>query len=224
MSNATRAPDCPDASKRRKEEREPGPPLPPVPPTRLARGWLLPKSQPHFFGFPTKREIPEKLQTFTIGLQVALRASLAAGLSIAIARQFGLQHPLYAFLAAVIVTDLVPSVSRRLAVLRLVATLIGALWGAMLSQLLPADDWVIGTSILIAMLTCQLLHSFEGAKVAGFICGIVVLEHGAMPWASAFNRLIETGLGIVVALAISYVPKLIRLGEPPKQDRDAIIG
>ena len=165
-----------------------------------------------------------ELRTFVSGVQVALRASAAAGLSIAIARLFGLQHPLYAFLAAVIVTDLASSQSKRLGTLRLVATVVGAVWGAILTQLLPPDAWGIGVSILIAMLTCQILHSSEGAKVAGFICGIIVLDHSAEPWASAFHRFVETALGVVVALLISYVPKLIRFNETePAKRGDAAL-
>jgi len=52
------------------------------------------------------------------GLQLALRASVAAGVAIALAQLLGLSHPLYAFLAAVIVTDLAPSQSRKLALHR----------------------------------------------------------------------------------------------------------
>jgi hypothetical protein len=51
----------------------------------------------------------------------------------------------------------------------------------------------------------------EGAKVAGYTCAIVMFSHGADgPWHAPFYRLIETGLGIVVAWLISCVPKLIR--------------
>ena len=119
--------------------------------------------------------------------------------------------------------NLAPSESKRLAAIRFVATVVGALWGAMLSQLLPPDAWAIGLGILIAMLTCQVLHSSEGAKVAGFICGIVVLDHSVTPWVSASHRLIETGLGVAVALLVSYVPKLIKLEEPAKPADAAVL-
>ena len=46
------------------------------------------------------------------GVQLAIRAAVAAGLSVAIAQLFNLQYPIYAFLTAIIVTDLTPSESR----------------------------------------------------------------------------------------------------------------
>jgi uncharacterized membrane protein YgaE (UPF0421/DUF939 family) len=57
----------------------------------------------------------------------------------------------------------------------------------------------------------------DAAKVAGFICGIVVLENSTAPWVSAFGRFVETTLGVVVALLVSYVPKLIKLDEPDEK-------
>lgn len=148
------------------------------------------------------------------GLQLALRASVAAGIAIALAQLLGLPHPLYAFLAAVIVTDLAPSQSRKLALHRIVATVVGAICGALLTLLLPAGPLAVGFSILVAMLACQLVQIPDAAKVAGFICGILVLEHSAEPWLNAFARFVETTLGVVVALLVSYVPKLIKLDEP----------
>jgi uncharacterized membrane protein YgaE (UPF0421/DUF939 family) len=98
-----------------------------------------------------------------------------------------------------------------------VATAVGAVCGALLTPLLPAGPLAIGVSILIAMLACQLVRVPEAAKVAGFICGIVVLENSVDPWLSAFGRFVETTLGVVVALLVSYVPKLIKLDEPEEK-------
>ena len=157
------------------------------------------------------------LRPFLGGFQLALRASVAAGISIALAQLLGLPHPFYAFLAAVIVTDLAPSRSKRLALHRIAATALGALCGAALTLVLPAGPLAIGVSILIAMLVCQVVQVPDDAKVAGFICGIIVFEHSAEPWLNAWFRFVETMLGVIVALGVSYVPKLIKLEEPPEQ-------
>jgi uncharacterized membrane protein YgaE (UPF0421/DUF939 family) len=158
------------------------------------------------------------------GIQLALRASVAAALAVALAQLFGLEHPIFAFLSAVIVTDLVPAQSQALALHRLVATAIGAICGAALTLVLPAGPIAIGLSILVAMLACQLVRVPDAAKVAGFICGIVVLEHSAEPWLNAFYRFVETTLGVVTALLVSYVPKLIKAEEPEKESTDQAAG
>jgi uncharacterized membrane protein YgaE (UPF0421/DUF939 family) len=144
------------------------------------------------------------------GFQLALRASLAAGLSLAIAQFLGLQFPIYALIAAIIVTDLSPAESIRLGWHRLTATIIGAVCGATLSMVLPASSWAIGISILVAMLSCHLLRIPEVVRVAAYTSAIVAFSYGVDPWHYAFYRLIETALGICVAWSISHVPKLIR--------------
>ncbi len=153
------------------------------------------------------------LQAFWRATQLAGRAGVGAGLSAAVALQLDLKYPIYAFIAAVIVTDLSSSRTRQLGLLRLVATVVGAGIGAMLSMALPPGPLALGLGVLIAMLVCHLVHLQEGAKVAGYICGIVLLEHGDHPWSYALFRLIETMLGIAVATAISFVPMLIRIEE-----------
>ena len=155
------------------------------------------------------------------GIQLALRAAVAAGLSLALAQLFRLEFPIYAMIAAVIVTDLSASQTRKLGLRRLVATVLGAACGATLGPLLPPGPVAVGLSILVAMVICILLRGQDVAKVVGYICGIVVLEHGANPWSYAFFRFIETVLGIGVAWLISLVPKLIRTDESGSQEPDA---
>ena len=91
-------------------------------------------------------------QTWIKGMQLSLRAAVGASRSLAVAYLFGLEYPLYAFIAAVIVTDLVPSQTRQLGLKRIVATVVGAVCGAVLGPLLPPDPWAIGLGVLAAML------------------------------------------------------------------------
>jgi uncharacterized membrane protein YgaE (UPF0421/DUF939 family) len=157
--------------------------------------------------------LPHRLELIQ-GVQLALRVGVAAALALGVAQVLRLQFPIYAMIGAVIVTDLTPAQSRNLGVRRLAATVVGGICGAALSSALPQTLWSIGLSISLSMLICHLLRAQDGVRVAGYICGIVMFEHGAQPWHYAFFRVIETIIGILVAWGISYVPKLIRLAEP----------
>ncbi len=141
--------------------------------------------------------------------QLTLRATVAAVLALVLATWLELAYPIYAFIAAVIVTDLDPATSRKLGFRRTTATVIGALCGAVLSFLLPPGPLGVGGGFFLAMLLAQALGAGEGARVAGYICGIVLLDHSSEPWHYAFHRFIETMIGVVAAWSISYVPKLI---------------
>jgi len=132
-------------------------------------------------------------------------------LAFSIAQALKLDYPIFALAAAVIATDLTPARSRELGFRRLVATAIGGLSGAVAASLGLVGIWAVGPSILIAMLICQGVGAYEGARMAGYICGIIVLlDSGDSPWHYAFFRTAETALGVLLAWSISYVPKLLR--------------
>ena len=154
--------------------------------------------------------------TLIPGLQLSIRAAMAAGASVAIAQLLRLQFPLYAMIAAVIVTELQPSQTRKLGMQRLAGTLLGAMFGATLSPLLQNAPWAIALSIMVAMLITNLLRLQYAAKMTGYVCAIVLLNHSDNPWSYALYRLIETALGIGVAVLVSYVPKLIPTDKPDR--------
>ena len=154
--------------------------------------------------------------TFIPAFQLSLRAALAAGFAIAIAQIFRLPFPLYAMIAAVIVTELQPSQTRKLGMQRLSGTILGATFGAMLSPLLQNAPWAIALSIMVAMLITNLLRLQYAAKMTGYVCAIVLLNHSDNSWSYALYRLIETALGIGVAVLVSYVPKLIPTDKPDR--------
>jgi len=143
---------------------------------------------------------------------------VAAGSAVAIARLLHLQYPLYALLAAVIVLDLSPSKTLQLAVQRLLGTLLGAAVGAVLSYSLPSGPLAIGASVMIAMLLTYVVHLQAAAKLAGYVCGLIVLSHGDHAWSYAVYRVIETFLGIAMAVLVSLVPKLMQVEIPPETD------
>ena len=142
-------------------------------------------------------------------LQLATRASAGAVIALLIAQWLHLQFPLYAMIAAVIVTDLSPVRTRQLALPRLAGTVLGAGIGAVAVVALGTGALAIAVGVLIAIFVAQVTRMSEAAKLAGYVCGLVVLEHAAEPWVYALFRFIETVLGIGVAVAISVVPKLI---------------
>ena len=133
------------------------------------------------------------------------RAAVAAVLSVTAAHLLNLQYPLYALIAAVIVTDRLPSKTRALGLRRFVGTVLGAAFGAALSQLLGGSPWVIGLAIVVVIPLCTLLKIDDAAVVAAYVAGIVVLEYGGSPWVYAAYRLVETSIGIAFAVVTSYV-------------------
>lgn len=143
-------------------------------------------------------------------VQLSFRAAAGAALAYAIAAWLGLQFPIYAMIAAVIVTDLSPAETRKLAWRRLAGTAIGSVLGALLALLLPGGALTIGLGVFLSMFASHLMRLPEAARIAGYLCAIVLLEFGADPWTYAFWRLIETVIGIAVAYLISLVPRLIR--------------
>ena len=153
------------------------------------------------------------------GLRPSTRAALAAGLAVAVARLLRLPFPLYAMIAAVIVTDLSAAKTRRLGLIRLVGTVLGAALGALIAPLFPPGAWWgVGLGVLAAMFLSRVLHLHEADKVTGYVAGIVMLEHGDHPWTYAFHRTTETVLGIGLAMLVSFVPRLVTADEPAAPD------
>jgi uncharacterized membrane protein YgaE (UPF0421/DUF939 family) len=130
---------------------------------------------------------------------------------VAIAERLRLPFPIYSMIAAVIDTDLSAAQTRRLGAPRVAGTLIGGAVGAALISMLQPGPVAAMVGIMSAMLISHLLRlSDAAAKVAGYVSGVVLLEHGSQPWLYAWLRLIEMLLGIVAAILVAFLPRLLR--------------
>ena len=159
-------------------------------------------------------------QKLQVGGQLAVRAALAAGISLTIARKLNLEMPIFALIAAVIVTDRDPAETRKLAIRRVISTAIGAACGVALVQVIGQSSWEAIVAIFIAMMLSIAITQLGDPKIAAYLCALIVINYSENPLHYALYRFIETVLGIVVAWAISLVPKLVEI-EDPEQDKKA---
>jgi uncharacterized membrane protein YgaE (UPF0421/DUF939 family) len=148
--------------------------------------------------------------TIIASLQLAARAGCSAALALALAQLLELHYPIYALIAAVVVIDLSPARTRELTLQRIAGTVLGAAVGVALSVSLPVNPSIIGIGIFASMCLCHPLRLQGAEKVTGYVCGIVMLDHAGAPLLYAGHRLVETLLGVGVAILVSFVPKLLR--------------
>jgi uncharacterized membrane protein YgaE (UPF0421/DUF939 family) len=148
-------------------------------------------------------------QNLEHGLEIGVRAALASLLSAWVALWLGMDFPIYAVIAAIVVTDASPEVTRRTGLLRLVGNIIGAGLGGGLGSLLGHTPLVMAGGVLLAILLCALTGLKDAAKITGYITGIVILFHGDKPWAYAWARFVETSIGLGFAILVGSLAEVL---------------
>lgn len=141
-------------------------------------------------------------------IRIPLRSALGAGLAVAVGTWLNLAHPIYALVSAVVVTDIAAQQTRKLALQRVVGTLFGTAVGGVLSQVTHPNSLAVAIGVVTAMLLCTLFGIPAGARVAGYLSGMVILNFSDHPWAYAGDRLVETLLGIGAAVVVASIPPL----------------
>ncbi len=149
-------------------------------------------------------------------LQLPLRAGVAAGLALAIAFLFHFGSPIYAVVSAVVVTDLDPAQTRKLAGPRMIGTFIGAAVGCIATLLMHPGIVPVTIGVIVPMYLCHLLRFPAAARVSGYASGIIILSFASDPWTHARDRLVETLVGILAAAAVGMIPLLYRSGQKRK--------
>ncbi|RYG54314.1 hypothetical protein EON80_31845 [bacterium] len=136
---------------------------------------------------------------------LGIRAALASCAAVAIAQSLHLTYPLYAVVAAVIVTDVSSEKTQQSGVQRLLGTAVGSVSGPLLVLWLGDSLVVMGVAIARLIFLCYVVGYTEASKLAGYVAGLVVLDHSDAPWDYARDRFVETSLGIVLAIVVSLL-------------------
>ena len=134
----------------------------------------------------------------------AFRTAVAATISILLGRLVGLPEAYWAAIATVVVMQSPVSSTVPLAIQRIVASALGASFGAIDSIYFGANLFVFALAMLLLGLVSFVLRLEKvGYSYAGITLVIIVLiPRAEAPWIAAAHRFAEVSLGILVALAV----------------------
>jgi uncharacterized membrane protein YccC len=137
----------------------------------------------------------------------AVRTTVAAVVSLLIARLFRLPESYWAAITTIVVLQSTLGAAWAISKQRFAGTALGAFIGALLASHVPGNVAAFGIGILAAGVICALLHIERNAyRYAGITVAIVVLiQHAASAWIVGLHRFIEISVGIAIGLAVTAV-------------------
>lgn len=137
----------------------------------------------------------------------AIRTTIAATLSVLLARLVRMPEAYWAVIATIVVMQSPLNSTLPLAIQRIVASALGALFGAIESTYFAANLMAFAIAIFVLGLV-SLVFQLErvGYSYAGITLAIIVLiPRAEAPWIAAVHRFAEVSLGILVALTVVAV-------------------
>lgn len=139
----------------------------------------------------------------------AVRVSVGAICSLAVALYFRLPMPLWAVLTAIIVTQMNLGRSLKAAADYLVGTLGGAVFGALVATTLPHAHeasllLVLAVAVAPLTLVASLKPSLAAAPITGALIILLPMITHVSPAVSAVDRVLEVLLGGVIGFLVSF--------------------
>jgi uncharacterized membrane protein YccC len=143
-------------------------------------------------------------------LRLSVRMIVAGVLAYALAHLLALPQGFWAVLTAVIVTQASVGGSVKATLDRLVSTIGGGAWAAIVAWLIPhGSPFALGAAIAIAIAPLALLAALYPAFRIAPVTAIIVLVGGTgmhlPPILSALDRVLEIGIGSIVGLGVSLL-------------------
>lgn len=142
-------------------------------------------------------------------MRQAARVAMGAVLAFAVANLLGFAHGYWAVITAIIVMQGNVGGSVKAAVDRLIGTIIGGLYGAVVAILVPhATGWQLAAALTLAITPPALLSAlkpnFKVAPITAFIV-LVPLSGTEPPLSFAIDRILEISIGSLIGVAVSLL-------------------
>lgn len=138
-------------------------------------------------------------------LEHSIRTTIAAILSLYVARLVGLPEAYWATITTIVVMQSTLGAALTPSWQRFVGTALGAAAGALAATYFGENTIVFALGIFVLGLLCAVLHLDRSAyRFAGNALAIVILaSHENAAWVAAFHRFVEVSIGIGIALVIT---------------------
>ena len=135
----------------------------------------------------------------------SIRTAIAAMLSLAVARLFGLPEAYWAAIATLVVMQSTLDATLLISVERIAATALGALAGALLATWFTQNPFVFVAAVFVLGLLSAAFRMEKSAyRYASITLAIILLiPRTNAAWIIALHRFFEVSVGIVVALALA---------------------
>jgi uncharacterized membrane protein YccC len=140
-------------------------------------------------------------------LSHALRTSLAAMLSLIVARQFGLPESYWAAITTLVIMQSTLGAALTVSGQRILGTAFGAVLGAIMARVLHPGILLFGLGVFILGIVCDICRLDRAAyRFASITLAIVMLINSTRPaWIVGVHRFFEVATGIVVGLVVTSV-------------------
>jgi uncharacterized membrane protein YccC len=143
-------------------------------------------------------------------LLLSVRIIVASVLTFAIAHLLGFKQSYWAVLTALIVMQSSVGGSIKATGDRFIGSLGGAVWGVLVCLVVPhADVFTLALALALAIAPLAVVVAFNPAMRVAPVTSVIILltPTSALvgPVAAAFQRMLEVGLGSVVAVAVAFL-------------------
>lgn len=156
-----------------------------------------------------------KLQFKKVGMR-NIKTAIAVVISVLISKSLKMEYPFYAAIASIISLQNSVENSFKAGRNRMLGTMIGALVGFICASISPENPILVGLGIVCVIYLCNLLNWKESASIAGVVfCAIMLNLKGNSPILYSINRILDTFVGITVAITVNYFIA------PPKVNENA---
>lgn len=135
-----------------------------------------------------------------------IKTAVSVFLCVLISRLLKMEYPFYAAIASVISMSSSVTDSYIAGRNRMFGTFVGAIVGLLLALIAPGNVFLCGIGIVIVIYICNMLNWNKSVSIACIVfCVIMTNLNGRDPFTYSFNRLLDTLLGIVIAVAVNYI-------------------